>query len=285
MIENLSQWDCLLKNLGAWEGSFTRFSPAGELIEDTPSIVTLEGLNQNQTIRQTITRFPRDRDKQESVLEYSSLGRGVLFCSTGAFSQGSTQWGPFSEFGAELGLIADNRRLRLVQLYNREAQLDRLTLIRETRQGTQPAPSPELTVDQLKGVWQGEAVTVYPDWRSPLSYPTHLRLQQLDSHRLVQQLSFGETTLTSITSTATIEPHRLLFEQSEPKLQVLFLPNGVSSTCPLSIQPGQPFFLEVGWLISADSRQRLIRHYNEKGEWVSLTLVTEYRSKNRATAL
>ncbi len=281
MIETLSQWDCLLKNLGVWEGSFTRFSPKGELLEDTPSVVTLESDRDRQSIRQTITRFPANQDKQEKVLEYSSLGRGVLFCSTGAFSQGSTQWGPFSEFGAELGLIVDNRRLRLVQLYNRDAKLDRITLIRETLQGTEASPNPELTVDQLKGVWQGEAVTVYPDWRSPISYPTHLQLQQLDSQRLLQQLSFGGTARTAIASTATIEDRRLLFEQSEPKIQVLLLPNGASCSGPLSIQPGQPFFLEVGWLTSPQHRQRLIRHYNDKGEWVSLTLVTESKVKYR----
>ncbi|MDJ0549650.1 MAG: DUF3598 family protein, partial [Microcystis sp. M49637_WE12] len=25
----LSQWECLLKNLGQWQGSFTRLSPQG----------------------------------------------------------------------------------------------------------------------------------------------------------------------------------------------------------------------------------------------------------------
>ncbi|MEQ8461969.1 MAG: DUF3598 family protein [Coleofasciculus sp. E1-EBD-02] len=112
-----SQWDCLLQNLGEWQGSFTRFSPQGEALTDTPTVVSLEGLNQNKTVRQVIRRYPRDRAVEETVLEYSTLARSVLFFETGAFSQGSMQWGPFSEFGAELGLIAGNRRLRLVQLY------------------------------------------------------------------------------------------------------------------------------------------------------------------------
>lgn len=32
-----SQWECLLENLGEWQGSFTRFSPQGEPL--TPSEV------------------------------------------------------------------------------------------------------------------------------------------------------------------------------------------------------------------------------------------------------
>ncbi|MBD0363613.1 MAG: DUF3598 family protein, partial [Coleofasciculus sp. C3-bin4] len=98
-----SQWECLLKNLGEWQGSFTRFSSQGEQLEDTPSVVSLEGLNENQTIRQTLRFLPPDQPVDEKVLEYSSLNRSVLFFENGAFSQGSMQWAPFSEFGAELG--------------------------------------------------------------------------------------------------------------------------------------------------------------------------------------
>ncbi|MBD0387112.1 MAG: DUF3598 family protein, partial [Nostoc sp. C3-bin3] len=48
-----SQWECLLQNLGVWEGSFTNFSPEGTLLNDTPSHLSLEGLNNNQTVRLT----------------------------------------------------------------------------------------------------------------------------------------------------------------------------------------------------------------------------------------
>ncbi|MCY7390505.1 MAG: DUF3598 family protein, partial [Leptolyngbyaceae cyanobacterium CAN_BIN12] len=124
-----SQWDCLLQNLGEWQGSFTRFSAEGNELEDTPTVVSLEGLNGNQTIRQIIRRLASE--PTEKILEYSTLGRGILFFEDGAFSQGSLQFAPFSEFGAELGLIHGDRRLRLVQLFNRDSQCDRVTLIRE----------------------------------------------------------------------------------------------------------------------------------------------------------
>lgn len=45
----------------------------------------LEGLNGNQTIRQIIRRLTPEPD--EKVLEYSTLGRGILLFEGGAFSQ------------------------------------------------------------------------------------------------------------------------------------------------------------------------------------------------------
>jgi hypothetical protein len=273
-----SQWECLLKNLGEWQGSFTRFSPQGEQLEDTPTVVSLEGLNDNQTIRQIVRRLPPDQPVDEKVLEYSSLNRSVLFFENGAFSQGSIQWGPFSEFGAELGLIEDNRRLRLVQLFNKESQLSRLTLIREKLAGTNAPERPALTLEQLLGEWQGEAVTIYPDWRSPDTYLTQLKLHCENSDRLVQQLTFGTgASVRTITSTAKINGSILHFDQSPLPTQVLLLPDGASSTCPLQVKPGHFFILEVGWLLQPDRRQRLVRSYNDKGEWVSLTLVREQR--------
>lgn len=269
-----SQWDCLLENLGEWQGSFTRLGPTGEVEEDTPTIVSLEGLNDNQTIRQTIRRF--SSPIEEKVLEYSSLNRSVLFFENGAFSQGSIQFGPFSEFGAELGLIWANHRLRLVQLFNRESQLDRLTLIREHRAGSPPSQRLALTLESLLGEWQGEAVTLFPDWRSPEIISTRLQLHQTSATGLTQHLQIGSgPTSATISSEATIRGDRLLFEQSATPVQVLLLPDGASATSPLAIKPGQPFFLEVGWLVEPGLRQRMVRRYGSKGDWVSLTLVTE----------
>jgi len=273
-----SQWDCLLQNLGEWQGSFTRFSPQGEQLEDTPTVVSFEGLNNNQTIRQIVRRLPPNQPVDEKVLEYSSLGRNTLLFENGAFSQGSVQWAPFSEFGAELGLIDRTRRLRLVQLFDKDSQLSRLTLIREKLAGTDSPERPPLTVEQLLGEWQGEAVTIYPDLRTPDIYPTQLKIHREESDRLVQQLTYGTGASTrTISSTAKIDGSILHFDQSALDTQVLLLPDGASSNCPLHVKSGHFFVLEVGWLIQPNQRQRLVRSYSDKGEWVSLTLVTEQR--------
>lgn len=264
-----SQWERLLQNLGVWSGSFSRFSPQGELVNDTPSVVSLEGLNNNQTIRQII-RLRED----EKILEYSSVGRSVLFFENGEFSQGSIQLAPYSEFGAEFGFIQKNHRLRLVQIFDKNGDLDQFTLIREHLAGTEPSQGPPLTIDDLLGEWHGEGVTIYPDWRSPDTFSSTLQLR-LDAGRLIQSLTFGERT---ITSTATIKGSIIHFDQDPQKqVQVLLLPDGASANCPVKMQLRQSFILEAGWLIEPNLRQRMIRSYSDKGEWVSLTLVTERR--------
>ncbi|MCC5636866.1 DUF3598 family protein [Nostoc sp. CHAB 5844] len=266
-----SQWESLLQNLGEWQGSFTRFSPQGTLIEDIKSVVSLEGLNENKTIHQVVRR----EGQEDLVLEYSSLSKSTLFFENGAFSQGSIQLAPFTEFGAELGLIYKNRRLRLVQIFDKNGQLDKITLIREHLAGTEPVENPPLSVNDLLGEWHGEAITIYPDWRSPDTYSSTLKLHLDDTGRLVQSLTFGDR---NITSTATIQGSIIHFDQDPSKqIQVLLLPNGASATSPLQVKLRQPLFLEVGWLIQPNLRQRMIRSYSDKGEWVSLTLVTEQK--------
>ncbi|MHC5672034.1 DUF3598 family protein [Nostoc sp.] len=278
-----SQWECFLQNLGVWQGSFTNFSPQGTLLKDTPSCLSLEGLNNNQTVRLTLSR-----SGQDMIREFSSVGGGLLFFENGSFSEGLIQLGPFSEFGGELALVHENRRLRLVQLFDKTGQLKELILIREHLAGTLAAERPTLQINDLLGEWLGQAVTIYRDLRSrsvsvraasrregdsPDTYSTTLKLQLDDAGRLIQSTSFAERT---IISTATIKDQIILFDQdSQKQVQVLLLPDGASATSPLKVQLRQPLFLEVGWLIQPNLRQRMIRSYNDKGEWVSLTLVTE----------
>ncbi|MEH1906607.1 MAG: DUF3598 family protein [Nostoc sp.] len=273
-----SQWECFLQNLGVWEGSFTNFSPQGTLLKDTPSCLSLEGLNNNQTVRLTLSR-----SGQDVIREFSSVEGGLLFFENGSFSEGLIQLRPFSEFGGELALVHENRRLRLVQLFDKTGQLKELILIREHLAGTPVAERPTLQINDLLGEWLGQAVTIYRDLRSRSvfegdssdTYSTTLKLLLDDTGRLIQSTSFSDR---QITSTATIKDPLILFDQDpEKQVQVLLLPDGASATSPLKVQLRQPLFLEVGWLIQPNLRQRMIRSYNEKGEWVSLTLVTEER--------
>jgi len=269
----MSQWDRLLLNLGVWEGTFARRSPSGQLQSSIPSVVTLEGLNQNQTMRQVIQKL-EDGETREQVLEYSALSRGVYFFETGAFSQGSLQRGPFSVFGAELGFIHGDRRLRLVQMFDPQAQLSQITLIQEQRQGVAGlSPQPPLTVNALIGTWQGEATTHYPDLRSPDHYSTMLQLER-QGDSLTQSLLLPHQT---ITSQARITASAIRFGDGEAMVQVLLLPGGASSTTPLSLPKHQAFFLEAGWLISPTFRQRMIRRYDDSGALESLTFVAEQK--------
>ena len=269
------QWDRLLLNLGVWQGSFTHLETDGTVKKDIPSLVTLEGLNENQTIRQTIQHFSADTGtlQKNQVLEYSSLNRSTLFFPDGAFSQGSLQFSPFSEFGAELGFIQGDRRLRLVQLFTQGGQFSNITLIREHRQDTRITERPSLNLSSLLGEWEGEAITLYPDWRTPEHYATTLSIWQ-EGERLHQRLA---TEQMELDSSAAIEDSRLVFDQGMHPYQVLLLPDGASCNTPLTIPRGKPFLLEAGWLFEENLRQRMIRRYDAHGGWHSLILVTERR--------
>ena len=273
----LSQWDCFLKNLGEWHGSFTRFSPQGEETEDTPTIVTLEGLNDNQNVHQVVRYLPPDQPSRDVVVDYDSLNRSILFFENGAFSQGSMQWGPYSTFGGEFGLIDyeygdGTRRLRMVELYSSTSQLQKVVLIREKLPQSKVPERPVLTIDNLLGTWSGKAITLHADLSNPTEFSSQLEIKQKDHNHIEQSLSFGERT---ISSTARIIGNRLLFEKSDLTTQVMLLPDGASCSCPLKVGSGHNFVLEMGWLLQPDLRQRIMRSYNEKGNWVSCTLVTE----------
>lgn len=273
-----SKWDNFLKNLGEWQGSFTQISPSGQILNSTPSIINLDGADNNKLVKFRVRRFGpggyADPPTQDYAQEYRTLGKQAIFFDTGAFSKGSLQLAPFSQFGAEFGFIHQNRRLRCVQLYDSQGDLYSITLIREFRSGSNAQERPPLTIEQLLGKWQGTACTAYPDLRPADTFSTSLEVNKVDEQHIEQKLSFYNQT---IASTAKIEGNRLIFNQGENTREILLLPDGTSSNAPLKYKLREPFLVEVGWLFSETERQRLIRNYDATGAWVSSTHVIEQK--------
>ncbi|WLT39329.1 DUF3598 family protein [Synechocystis sp. B12] len=87
----MANWENFLKNLGEWQGSFTRLSPQGEILSNTPSILTLEGLDDNKLVKFRLRRYDnpdyQDPPTQDYSQDYRSLGRQIIFFGTGAFSK------------------------------------------------------------------------------------------------------------------------------------------------------------------------------------------------------
>ncbi|KPQ33438.1 MAG: protein of unknown function (DUF3598) [Phormidesmis priestleyi Ana] len=241
-----------------------------------PTEVALISQADDQAMRQEIHRYPPGQDKQSTILEYRSLNRATVFFENGAFSQGSIQWGPFSEFGAELGFIAGSRRLRIVQLFAQAShEFKQLTLIREQLKGTDTPEKPPLTLNDLIGTWQGEALTQYADLRPQTTQATQLSIEILSANQIRQTIQLPN--LPPITSIGSVAGQVISFDGGSQPVQVLLLPDGASATCPKRIIPRQPLFLEAGWLIDSHTRQRMIRSYDTSGAWLSLTLVTEHK--------
>jgi hypothetical protein len=227
-----SQWQYLLHNLGSWHGYFLKLSPQGQELSRQPSCVSLVGLDDCQKIRQTVQ--VGDRVK---VLEYSHLARSTLVLPNGAFSQGSMQYTPVGEFGAELGLIHPpaGQRLRLVLLFQ-QGRLQEMTLIPEhlpDREQINPAVIDPHTISKA---WQGESQTFYADWRSPTSDTVHC---VYDFHNLG-----------------------------------LLLPYQAIALYPDPIPHCTPFSLSLLWLAEPDLLYHLSRRYDPMGGWTELTLGT-----------
>ncbi len=274
----LSQWQCFLKNLGEWHGSFTRISTKGEEIEDTPTIVAFTSKDNNQSVQQLVRRLPPNQPPQDKFFEYKSFGRNILFFENGAFSIGATTFNNFSPLWAELGLINGDHRLRLVQIFSQNHSIDRLTLIREKLPESKGDQRPQLTWKKLLGEWQGEATTLYCDLRNPEHCKTSLKVSQNSDNQLLQELSFTTpSSVQNIKSVARIDGSILHFDAGKTARRILLLPDGASANFPLEVKLGEPFFLELGWLLENNHRQRMIRSYSAEGEWVSLTLVEEYK--------
>ena len=276
----LSQWNYFLKNLGTWEGSFTHLSAEGKEIKDTPTVVTFEASQNNQSVHQVVRYLPKHQAASDIKADYTpnSLSRDLIFFENGSFCRGNTLWSGFGNFVSEFGLIESDRRLRTVNIYNNSINLNRIVLIREKLSDSNTPERPQLKVEDLLGEWQGKAVTIYPDSSEPTSSTTHLKISQKDNNYIEQELSFGNR---KITSTARVIGSRLLFENSKLPVQILLLPDGCSCNCPLEIKSGHSFVLELGWLLQPNKRQRIMRNFNQKGIWVSSTFVTENKISNK----
>lgn len=304
------QWDGLLRNLGDWYGGFERIEPhTGDRLGREPSLVSLRTPDGGKTVVQRIRRASgpiadwEDPNVQgllcDRQLFISSLGRGFMALPSGAFSQGSTQLGPFAEFGAELGLIEGDRRVRLVMRFDRGGALEPMTLMPEWR-GEGPAWGDdesgsksgsgaiafgalgETLLAALVGTWRGETMTVYPDFRPSDRGSCELTVVRSgsDGSAIEQCLTFeGAMGSGTVRSRGHFDGHRIRFEGQEtpgkPAVQVLLLKDGISANCPEQVQLRQPFVLELGWLLAPNRRRRLVRHYDASGEWTSLTEIVE----------
>lgn len=268
-----SQWENLFKNVGTWNGSFTRLTPDGTVVSNTPSCLTLEQTSE-VSAQLNLTRYPEGKPPLVQNMAFTRLIPGLIFCEDGSFTQGSLQWGPRSQFGSEFGLTLPHARLRLVQMYEQGTDLSYLALIRETRAGEETFALPDLTLDQLLGTWRGEAVTYTTDGTTLAPYKTEIQIQRDGRDRVTQTLRYGDQTLQS---SAQVDGSRLLFEQGNIPYQLLLLPQGGSALCPQKIPTVSALVCEVGWLINPTTRLRLVRQYKPDGRWAGQTWIREQK--------
>jgi hypothetical protein len=262
-----SQWDNFLQNLGAWEGSFASLDANGRVLDTTPSLLCLEKGEGERLVHFSLSRWGNGRDTaptREIRQEYRSLGRQVVFFSSGSFCKGSLQVAPATAFGAEFGFVAGDRRHRLVQLHSPEGALESLVLIREFRLGSDASERPALEPEALLGRWSGQAATIQADWPEPDLAAATLTVSAAADGGLRFESRIGDTSQSS-----GQVPERLLL-----------LPDSGYCLAPLQVSHRQPFSVEAGWLPAPDRLERLIRRYDASGAWLSATWISARREPN-----
>jgi len=271
-----SQWECVLENLGEWVGSFTTITAQGEPVDDIPSIIKLEGVRDNQAIHLVLTRFyplpnSPERYPKEVVWDFSTPpGIGVIYFETGSFSSGALAVTAGVKTIAEFSLRAEDRRFRMIQTFDPNQQLDRVTFVREHRQGATTPERPQLVIADLLGTWSGISTTWETSSESPIVTNTVSTLTASDAGYLLVEAD-GSTSL------KVINPRSLQFAAAADRqsYQMLLLPDGGYTTTPTQIQLGCPFYLEIGWIHQLGKRQRLVRRYDSTGKWCSTTFMSE----------
>jgi hypothetical protein len=271
-----SQWECVLENLGEWVGSFTTLTAQGESIEDIPSIINLAGVRDNQAIHLVLKRFyplpnSTERYPKEVVWDFSTPpGVGAIYFETGAFSSGALAVTVGVKTIAEFSLIEIDRRFRMIQTFDVNYRLDRVTFVREHRQGSTAPERPHLAISDLVGTWKGTATTFYANSESPIVTTTESTFVANDlGYQLVEDHDSIELKV--------INQRLLQFSDDEDSqsYQILLLPDGGYTTTPIQIGLGYPFYLEIGWIHQIGQRQRLVRRYDSTGKWYSATFITE----------
>ncbi|MGD1853704.1 MAG: DUF3598 family protein [Leptolyngbyaceae cyanobacterium] len=278
------QWTYIRHNIGQWQGLFVQFSPEAVWVSETPSLLTLEEDRLNQHMSLILERTPPGRPTQrtERDLGYPGAAPYICFFPTGAFSQGAMQRRPWSSFGAEFSLLVDDRRMRLVQLYNGTASgdhsLDYVTLIPENRSG-KPIASLEQTarldLETVLGTWQGERLYLPATMERPQISASCWQLERSGQELLLSaNLETDGSQPTSQRLTAAAAGRWQAVDDSR---QLWLLPNGVSCMVYPQLPRSEAAHLEFCWYLSSRQRQRIVRDYDTNGDWLGTSLLVETR--------
>ena len=216
-----------------------------------------------------------ERYPKEVVWDFSTPpGVGAIYFETGAFSSGALAVTVGVKTIAEFSLIEIDRRFRMIQTFDVNYRLDRVTFVREHRQGTTAPERPHLAISDLVGTWKGTATTFYANSESPIVTTTESTFTTRDlGYRLVE-----DDRRIDLTVAIDDRAERLLQfcdDEEGQSYQILLLPDGGYATTPTQIRLGHAFYLEIGWMYQTGKRQRLVRRYDSTGKWASATFITE----------
>ena len=277
-----SQWECLQQNIGIWHGAFLQFSPEGEQIKETPSVLTLKETEPNQIIELILEREPDDGPKKVNRLTFTVPGPApaTYFFEDGSFSQGASQWSAFGQFPTEFSLKVGDKRVRFVVMYESTqsytSKVKYVTLICETQSDGSQFVDGKLTATQLAGTCEGKATVLDSRTGDFVMGESHWSFDDKLSLVSKEQFSGGAHSL-RMTCGKAAETCLVLQPESENELtyQLMLLPKGAYCLLPREIKREKAFRIEVGWVSEVGMRSRFIRYYDTRGVWTESALIKD----------
>ena len=160
----VDEWELLLRNVGEWRGWFDTMDRSLQRTKRQPSLLTLQpavsGIALHLTLlfwpegSGSLLQTPAGEPEKRIVQSFMRVDPDMGVFATGSFSRGTLQRSNWSTFYAEFGFLHNERRHRLVLLWDSAGQLDRIVLIREFLVGSSAVECPPLEANQLLGDWR-----------------------------------------------------------------------------------------------------------------------------------
>ena len=242
------QWTRFQRNLGVWQGRFSTFDHQLQLKHVQPSELTLSLAPSGSSIDLELLFWPQQEDEclappsvdpvKRISQSFSSLQPELCFFPTGSFCRGSLFIAPFPQAWsrpfAEFGFLFQDRRHRLVLLWDGSGRLDRIVLIREFLAGSNAVELPGFKTEMLLGDW----------------------------------CSNQTSRLSGVADDHSNAIHRGMTVEADVHQALLPLPDGGAVRAPLSLADSSELVIEAWWCSRADRIERIIRRYDKHGSWI-----------------
>lgn len=240
----LQNWDnfCRYHANSDWYGTWTTYSPDGEVVEFFQCVRSLQiGDDGREIYHQNHYTYTDGKKETKTFGPYRKPMTRALFLDN-SFSWGSTKVESGSNFGFETGFRYEDRRASAVVMYNDSCSLSKIIVIPE-HLASFPEKTTGWSARELSGNWEGTGKTMTPDWI--VSSPVETSWKRLKN--------LGDNYLT------------------------LHFPDGISIICPQKVESGKEFFAAVDWRVTPSKLHRGSRQYDASG-FTNLTLETFSRS-------
>ena len=162
----MDEWELLQRNVGEWRGWFDSLDRSLQRTKRQPSLLTLKPAPSGVPLNLTLLLWPEvegassphqtpiGEPEKRIVQSFMRLDPDMGVFGTGSFSRGTLHRSTWTKLYAEFGFLHDQRRHRLVLLWDGSGQLARIVLIREFLVGSSAVECPALQVEHLIGDWR-----------------------------------------------------------------------------------------------------------------------------------